>query len=67
MTNAKTIDPVVTLEEALKATDGNQAELGRLVGVQRAWINAMVKRQQVHLPPLLAWRFTYRDRDRQAA
>lgn len=51
------IDPKIPVHLALEKTAGNQAELGRLLGVQRALVNSWVRTEREYLPPLYAYRF----------
>ena len=52
--------PKIKLADALAKTNGNQAELGRELGYQRAYINELVRTKQEFLPEVAAWRFVNR-------
>ncbi|MEJ1463344.1 MAG: hypothetical protein RPU15_08715 [Candidatus Sedimenticola sp. (ex Thyasira tokunagai)] len=51
------IDPKVPIQYALLKVNGNQAELGRQLGVERASVNAWVHSDREYLPELQAHRF----------
>jgi len=50
--------PKILISDALAKTDGNQAELGRLLGYQRASVHQWTKSEDIYLPELAAWRFS---------
>lgn len=50
-------DPKISVEYALSKTNGNQAELGRLLGVTRASVNEWLRTDREFLPELQAHRF----------
>jgi len=51
------IDPKIKILDALSAVNGNQAELGRKLGVKRACVNGWIAKNLIYLPPLHAYRF----------
>lgn len=53
----KNLDPKIRVAEALKVAGGNQAALGRMVGISRASVNAWVTGRREFLPALQAYRF----------
>ena len=53
--NYHELDYLIPVEVALKKTDGNQAALGRILGVKRAAANSWKSRD--YLPSLAASRF----------
>jgi hypothetical protein len=55
--------PKIEMKKALLAANGNQAELGRMLGYKRAYINNLVKTDKKYLPESAAWRFVDRCSD----
>ena len=53
----KEIDPKIEVTYALQVNNGNQAELGRKLGVGRASVNEWVRTGRQYLPELQAHRF----------
>ena len=51
------IDPEIEISHALSVVNGNQAELGRQLGVKRAAVNGWKSKNIKFLPPLYAHRF----------
>jgi predicted transcriptional regulator len=51
------IDPKITVAEALQLTNGNQSELGRMLGISRASVSAWLVSGREFIPPLQAYRF----------
>lgn len=51
------IDPQIRVVDALAKVGGNQAKLGRVLGITRASVNAWVLEGREFLPPLQAHRF----------
>ena len=52
--------PQIEVNFALAKAAGNQAELGRMLGYKRAYINELVRTKQKYLPESAAWRFVDR-------
>lgn len=50
-------DPEIPVSQALSAVGGNQAALGRMLGISRVAVNEWVKTGREYLPPLQAYRF----------
>ena len=50
------LDPEITVKQALELTNGNQAELARRLGIQRAAVNEWVTTHRKLLPELQAHR-----------
>lgn len=51
------LDPYIPVEIALEKANGNQAELGRLLGVERASVNGWVRANRMYLPELQGHRY----------
>ncbi len=57
LTSMDTKKKLVTVKQALKRTNNNQAELGRVVGVSRSSVNEWVISGREYLPELRAYKY----------
>ena len=56
-TRNSSIDPQIRVADALEKVGGNQAELARQLGIERASVNGWVRTGMTYLPPLQAHRY----------
>ncbi|MCB0627992.1 MAG: hypothetical protein KDC43_29705 [Saprospiraceae bacterium] len=50
-------DPKILVTDALLSVDGNQAALGRMLGISRVSVNEWVTTGRKYLPALQAYRY----------